>query len=264
MQDVNILNVSIHNISRTELLERLNQSGGVVVTPNVDHLMQLRQDPELGVAYQEADYRVCDSQIIQWASWFLGTPIEEKISGSDFFPAFYEYNRDNEAIKIFLLGAKEGIAEIAQEKINRKLGRKIIVDTYSPPFGFEQDEAECQRIINRINCSGATVLVTGLGTPKQEKWITKYKNQLGQIKIFLAIGATIDFEAGYITRAPKWMRENGLEWLYRLILEPQRLWKRYLIQDIPFFWLILRQKLRSQPFFSKFFVNSKEIDPQKT
>ena len=86
-------------------------------------------------------------------------------------------------------------------------------------------------------------MAIGVGAPKQEKWICKYKHKLPNIKIFLAIGATIDFEAGNIKRAPKWMSDIGLEWLHRLLSEPKRLWKRYLIEDLPFLWLILEQKL---------------------
>ncbi|NER31345.1 MAG: WecB/TagA/CpsF family glycosyltransferase, partial [Symploca sp. SIO1C4] len=88
----------------------------------------------------------------------------------------------------------------------------------------------------------------GVGAPKQEKWICKYKSKLPQIKIFMAIGATIDFEAGNINRAPKWVSEVGMEWLYRLLSEPQRLWKRYLVDDPLFFWLILKQKLKLYKF----------------
>ena len=94
-----------------------------------------------------------------------------------------------------------------------------------------------------INQSEATVLAVGVGAPKQEKWIYKYKNFLPNIKIFLAIGATIDFEAGNIKRAPKIVSNLGFEWLYRLLSEPKRLWKRYLVDALPFFWLILQQKL---------------------
>jgi exopolysaccharide biosynthesis WecB/TagA/CpsF family protein len=145
------------------------------------------------------------------------------------------------------LGAEDGVAHQAQVKINQKVGRQMIVDVYSPPFGFEKDEQECQAIIQRIKDSGATVLAVGLGAPKQEKWIAQYREQLPTIKIFLAIGATIDFEAGYKPRSPKWMSEVGLEWLYRLLSEPRRLWKRYLVDSLPFFWLILKQKFEQHP-----------------
>ncbi len=254
MKTVNILDVAINNISTQELLKSLTRKGGVVVTPNVDHLMKLRKDAELRKVYQQSDYRICDSKIIQFASRFLGTPIHEKISGSDLFPAFYKHHKDNDNITIFLLGAKEGVAKIAQENINQTVGRNMIVDCYSPKFGFEKDEDECQSILEKIKASGATVVAVGLGAPKQEKWINRYKKELPGVKIFLAIGATIDFEAGYKSRSPKWMSELGLEWLYRLLSEPKRLWKRYLIESMPFFALIFRQKIKmvisSKPFFS--------------
>ena len=240
MKRVNLLNISIDNLSQTEVLEQLKS--GIVFTPNVDHLIKLQKDREFLKNYLAADYKLCDSQILIYASKFLGTPIKEKVSGSDFFPAFYNYHKNNEGIKIFLLGAAKGVAKTAQYKINSKVGRTIVVGSHSPSFGFEKNEKECMNIVEMIKQSGATVLAVGVGAPKQEKWIYKYKDQLPNIKIFLAIGATIDFEAGNVKRAPKWMSRIGLEWLYRLLSNPKRLWKRYLIEALPFFWLIVKQK----------------------
>ncbi|MFM1843607.1 MAG: hypothetical protein RLZZ490_2350 [Cyanobacteriota bacterium] len=239
---VNILGTEIDNITLSDLLENLGKTGGLVVTPNVDHLIKLRKDKEFQQVYANADYRICDSKVVQIASYFLGQPIQEKISGSDFFPAFYQTYARNPEIRIFLLGAQPGVAKIAQQKINDKVGRQIIVDAYSPHFGFEKDEVECQKIVDLIKQSGATVLAVGLGAPKQEKWLACYRDKLPLIKIFMAIGGTIDFEAGHIRRSPKWMSEMGLEWLFRLSLEPKRLWRRYLIESLPFFWLVLKQK----------------------
>ncbi|WP_019505668.1 WecB/TagA/CpsF family glycosyltransferase [Pleurocapsa sp. PCC 7319] len=248
MDVVDFLNVSIHNITIHELLTDLNYNGGFVVTPNVDHLVQIQSDRELLKAYYYSNYRVCDSKILQYISFLLGNPIKEKISGSDLFPAFYEYNKYNEDIRIFLLGAKEGVAQQALVNINQKVGRDIIVGAYSPSFGFEQNEPECQAIVERINHSEATVLAVGVGAPKQEKWIAKYRQRLHKIKIFLAIGATIDFEAGTTKRAPKIMSEIGLEWLYRLFTEPNRLWKRYLVDSLPLLWLVSKQKINQYRF----------------
>ena len=243
---VNILNVSIDNISLIELLENL-RSGGVVFTPNVDHIIKLQKDRSFYHIYQKADYCVCDSQLLMLASCFLGSPIQEKISGSDLFPAFYTYYSKDKRVKIFILGGPVGAAEMAREKINAKVGREIIVDSYCPPFGFEKDPVECAKIVEQINNSGATVLAIGVGAPKQEKWIYQHKSSLRNVKTFFAIGATIEFEAGYTPRSPKWMSFAGLEWLYRLIQEPKRLWKRYLIEDSIFFLLILLQKLNLYP-----------------
>ena len=239
---VKILNINIDNISSQKLLKEI-QKGGLIVTPNVDHLIKLQKDEDFYRIYKDADYVICDSKILIWASSFLGNKIQEKISGSDFFPKFYHYYQHHENIKIFLLGGAEGVAEQAGQQINNKLNRQMVVGTYSPSFGFEKNDVECQKIVQLINQSGATVLAIGVGAPKQEKWIDLYRKQLKNIKIFLPIGATIDFEAGWVNRAPKWMSEVGLEWFYRLLSEPKRLWKRYLVESLPFFWLVLQQKL---------------------
>ncbi|MCY7278802.1 MAG: WecB/TagA/CpsF family glycosyltransferase, partial [Phormidesmis sp. CAN_BIN44] len=167
-----------------------------------------------------------------------------KISGSDLFPAFYTYYKHNEDVKIFLLGSEQKVAKTAQQKINAKVGRDIIVAAHSPTFGFEKNEEECQEIVDLIEASEATVLAIGVGAPKQEIWIAEYRNQLSKVKTYLAIGATIDFEAGNFKRAPMWMSQVGFEWLYRLLSEPKRLWKRYFFDAVPFLFLILQQRLQ--------------------
>jgi N-acetylglucosaminyldiphosphoundecaprenol N-acetyl-beta-D-mannosaminyltransferase len=247
---VHILNTWVDNLSMSELLGQLES--GVVFTPNVDHIIKLQRDEEFSKIYDFAHYRVCDSQILMYASKFLGFPLKEKVSGSDLFPAFCKFHRDHENIKVFLLGGDQGVAERAKNRLNTIVGREIVVEALSPSFGFEKNEQECLEIVEKINQTGATVLAIGVGAPKQEKWIYKYRDRLPHVKIFLAIGASIDFEAKTVKRSPKWMSQVGLEWLYRLIREPRRLWKRYLVDDIPFLWLILLQKfgLYTPPSFS--------------
>ena len=262
METVKILNVEINNLSKAEVLKNLDS--GVVFTPNVDHIILLQNDPVFAEVYEEADYRLCDSKILYVVSRFLGTPIREKISGSDFFPAFCNYHKDSEDIRIFLLGAKEGVALQAQENINKKIGREIVVGAHSPSFGFEENEQECLEIVEKIKKSGATVLAVGVGAPKQEKWIYKYKAYLPSIKIFLAIGATIDFEAGNKRRAPKWITEIGLEWLHRLLSEPKRLWRRYLLGGPFFCWLVLKQKFNLSSFSSSRLLKPLPIEESRS
>ena len=179
---VQLLNVQIDNISLLELLRGLKR--GIVLTPNVDHLMQLQKDNTFLKLYAQADYRVCDSQILLYASYFLGTPLKQKISGSDFFPAFCDFHSSSPNVRIFLLGGADGVPEQAAERINSRIGRAIVVGAYSPPFGFENDELECLNIVEKIKHSGATVLAIGVGAPKQEKWIYQYKDKLPAIEIF--------------------------------------------------------------------------------
>ena len=240
MSLVNILNIKINSIYRNDLLRKMEE--GIVFTPNIDHLVKLQKDKGFYDAYKKADWIICDSKIIYLLSKIFKKKIKEAIPGSSLLPEFYNYHKNNDIIKIFLLGAAEGVAEMAKNKINSRLERTMVVESHSPSFGFEKNERECNEIVDKINTSKANVLVVGLGAPKQEKWIVKYKDKLPNVKIFMALGATIDFEAGNITRAPKVFQTFGLEWFYRLIKEPKRLWKRYLIDDLPFFYLILKQK----------------------
>lgn len=240
---VNILNISISNYSFIELLQTLKE--GVVFTPNVDHLMKLQRDRSFYEVYQKADYIVCDSRIIQATSGLVSRGgIKEQIAGSEFFPAFCRYHcNHSKDIRVFLLGGTTKSVSQAQRNLNHKCKNQVVIGGYSPPFGFENDPKECDQIIQRINESGATVLAVGVGAPKQEKWIIEHKHKMPNVKIFFAIGATIDFQAGSRHRPPKWVSRIGLEWAYRLCQEPQRLSRRYFIDDIPYFALILKQKL---------------------
>lgn len=248
---MNILNVRVDDITQQELLEQLNE--GVLVTPNVDDIMKHQHDKEFHKMASKAEFSVCDSKILLLSSKFLGKGLREAIPGSSFFPKYCEYHAKDENIKVFLLGAKEGVAAKAAKNINNKIGRNIIVGTYSPPFGFERKKEECQKIITEISKTDATVVLVGLGNPKQTKWIYKYKDKLPQINLYLALGATIDFEAGNIKRAPKIFQKLALEWIYRMCKDPKRLVRRYLIEDMPFFYYLALQLLGlyKDPFAEK-------------
>jgi exopolysaccharide biosynthesis WecB/TagA/CpsF family protein len=239
-----ILNIDIHQQGFGEFVSQLDS--GLVVTPNVDHLMKLQRDREFYNCYRSAEHVVCDSRIVQFASRFLdpANPIPEKISGSDLLPAWCRHHGQRSAAQtLFLLGGSEQSVGLAGAHLNRLAGREMIVGVYSPPFGFEQDMAECQRIIDQVNQSGATALAVGVGAPKQEIWICRHRQSIPNVHLFFAVGATIEFLSGSIKRAPGWMSRLGLEWLHRLMQEPGRLTKRYLVDDLPFFWLILKQKM---------------------
>lgn len=239
MNSITLLNVRIDNLSMEELLERLDK--GVLVTPNVDDIMKHQKDADFHRYASRAEYSVCDSKVVQLMSIIMGSPLKEAIPGSSFFPAYCNYHAKNEKVKVFLLGAKEGVADIAKQKINARIGREIIVGTYSPPFGFEKDIKECQHIVEVISESRANIVLVGLGNPKQTNWIFKYKDSLPFIDVFMALGATIDFEAGNIKRAPKIFQTLAMEWFYRFLKEPKRLFKRYFIDDIRFFYYFAKQ-----------------------
>lgn len=241
MEATRILNVDILALTRQELLERLDK--GVLVTPNVDHLVKLQRDREFYDVYKKAEWVVCDSKILYLLSKLLKRPLPEAIPGSSFFTSYYMYHKDDQNCRIFLLGAKEGIAAKAMQRINEKVGREIVIGAHSPSFGFEKNEKECEELIDIVNKSGANVLLVGVGAPKQEKWIMKYRDRMHGVDLFMALGATIDFEAGTLKRAPAFWQKIGMEWLYRCMKEPKRLFKRYFVDDMQFFYYFTKQLL---------------------
>ena len=219
MKFIRILNVNILPATQNRLLCELEE--GVLYTPNLDHLIKLQRDREFYDIYQRAEWIVCDSQILYLASKLLKRSLPMAIPGSSFFTAFYNYHANNPNCKIFLLGAAEGVAKKAMENINRRVGRQIVVGAHSPSYGFEKNEQECEELIRIVNESGATVLLVGAGAPKQEKWIAKYRSRMSGVKLFMALGATIDFEAGNIKRAPKLVQILAMEWFYRFLKRTQ-------------------------------------------
>jgi exopolysaccharide biosynthesis WecB/TagA/CpsF family protein len=142
-----------------------------------------------------------------------------------------------------LLGAAEGVAQRAAENLRKKYKGLNVVGTYSPSFGFQDKKDEIELIIKTINDTKPDILAVGLGAPKQEKFIFKYKEKL-RVPVSMAIGATIDFEAGNIKRAPIWMQKTGLEWFYRLCKEPKRMFKRYIIDDVKIINLVLKEIIK--------------------
>lgn len=236
---VRFLNVDILALTQEELLRDLKK--GVLITPNLDHLVKLQKDREFYDAYQKSDWIVCDSTVLYYASKLLKKKLPDVIPGSSFFTEFYRYHAADENCKIFLLGAMEGVAEKAKNNINTAIGRDIVVGAHSPSYGFEKKPDEIEDIIKIINESGANVVLVGVGAPKQEKFIMKYKDRMPGVDIWMALGATIDFEAGNISRAPVFMQKCAMEWLYRFFKEPKRMFRRYFIDDMKFFWLFFKQ-----------------------
>jgi N-acetylglucosaminyldiphosphoundecaprenol N-acetyl-beta-D-mannosaminyltransferase len=197
-----------------------------VVTPNVDHVVLLQHHAGLKAAYAEAGMVLVDGAPVLWSSRLLRCGLPERVAGSDLVPALFDAASADQRLRTYLLGAAPGVADRAAENIRRRWPAVEIVGTYSPPLGFEQDETENAGILDRIAAANPDVLVVGLGAPKQEMWVHEHRDAL-HAKVALCVGATIDFLAGERSRAPIWMREAGLEWLYRVASEPRRLAARY-------------------------------------
>ncbi|NQT22241.1 MAG: WecB/TagA/CpsF family glycosyltransferase [Candidatus Omnitrophica bacterium] len=243
---IHICKTEIDNISMSEAIAQINhviqrKKPCYMVTPNVVHLIRLQGDKHFQEIYKNAIFRIADGLPLLWAARFLGTPLKEKISGSDLFPRLCEL-AVQKGYKLFFLGGNPGDAEKAKTNLMNKYPQIEVVGTYSPPYGFEKDESENKKIISIIKESKPDILLVGLGAPKQEKWIYRYYREIA-VPLSIGIGITFSFMAGTIKRAPLWMQKSGLEWFWRLMMEPGRLWKRYLIDDMKFFWLVYKQKM---------------------
>ena len=200
------------------------------------HCFNLAQkDREYFDILNSCDYLLNDGNGIKIASKIEKLVLKKNLNGTDFIPEIAEMAA-KKGYKIFLLGAKDGIAEEAAVKLKEKFEGLQIAGVHS---GYGLDES----VLEMINNSKADILIAGMGVPMQEKWIRENKSKLGSVKLFVGGGAILDFLSQRIRRAPLFMRKFGLEWVFRLCLEPGRLWRRYLVGNFLFFYYILVLKL---------------------
>lgn len=248
MSRIRFMNTEIDNLTMNEVLDQIEdliqkRINAYVVTPNVDHIIQLERGGKIVDAYDHANLIVCDGKPLVWISKWYGTPIKEKISGSDLFPKLCE-RAAKKGYTMYFLGAAEGVAAKAAEKLCKKFPGLQVVGTFSPAYGFEKDPKQMEEIIKKVRDAHPDILIVGLGAPKQEIFMYENRQKLG-VPISLGLGASLDFEAGNIKRAPRWMADSGLEWLFRITQDPKRLAKRYLVDDIKIFkiaWKYRKEK----------------------
>ncbi len=245
MSRMKFMNTEIDNLTMNEAIQTIDSiiqknNNAYVVTPNVDHIIQLERGGDLVEAYKYADLILTDGKPLIWISKWYGTPIKEKISGSDLFPCLCDLAA-RKGYRMYFLGASEGVAAKAAENLKNRYHGLQVVGTYSPPYGFERDEREIEKIKKQIQEASPHILIVGLGCPKQELFIYHYRQELG-VPISFGLGASLDFEAGEVKRAPKWMADHGLEWVYRITQDPKRLAKRYLVDDMKIIGLAIKYK----------------------
>ncbi len=243
-----LLNTFVNNVTMSEAIATIEDlietnKKAYVVAVNVDVVIKIEKDVYLKKIVNNADMVLVDGQPLVWISKLHGKPLKAKISGSDLVPLLCEVASEK-GYKIFILGGKKQVAERAKEKLESQLPQIRIVGTYAPPFGFENNESELKKINQMISEAQPDILIACFGCPKQEKWI--YENiKKYDAKVSVCAGATVDFLAGNVKRAPRWMSEHGLEWFYRFIQEPQRLFKRYFVDDVKILKLIVKYAKRS-------------------
>ncbi len=234
-----LLNVWADDLSMNELLARLRETGGIVFTVNPDHLYHLQHNPAFLGAYRQADIITVDSHYVQIGLRLCGRRVVNRLSGSDIVPAFCERFGSDPDVRMFLLGAKPGVAETARQTLNAKAGRELVVGAHGPSMNFVNDSAEIDAALDMINASGANVLLVGLGAPKEEILIASWRSRLPNVRVMMGIGATIDYEAGEVKRAPVFLRRIGMEWSYRVFTEPGRYMKRYVRNSRFLWWMLL-------------------------
>lgn len=216
-----------------------------VVTPNVDHVVQLYRRPELRWIYKNAGLTLADGWPLVTMSRVYGKSLPQRVAGSDLVPTLFEgFQQRSKPLKVYLLGGMTGVPQRAACQIQTSWPWVKVVGTCSPPLGFERDSSRNEAIVDSINSSQADVLVIGLGFPKQEIWMDQHADKI-TVPVALCVGATIDFLAGEQTRAPRWMQRFKLEWLHRLATNPKRLASRYALDAVYFPFLCVKEFFES-------------------
>lgn len=209
--------------------------GGAVFTPNVDHVVLAEEQEAFRASYARADLCLADGMPLLWAARLLGSPVPEKVSGSDLAPRLLE-RAAQRGYRVYLLGAAEGVAEKAAGVL--RVAGVNVVGTDAPLVRDPHDPRERGPIVERVRRARPDLVLVAFGAPKQELFIDAIRSELDCV--LLGVGATLDFIAGTARRAPRWMSRHGLEWFYRLLREPRRLWRRYLVRDPKFALIVAR------------------------
>jgi len=245
---VRVLDINIDKVTNQDvlLLVRVfieSREPHQIITANVDFAMLARNDREFRDIVNAAPLCVADGMPLVWASKVLGSPLPERVNGTNLV---YALCRDGQArhYRFFLLGAEEDVCDRAADILARDYPGMEIAGHYSPPFGPFSDD-ENQRIVQKIREAQPDILLVAMGTPKEQKWIAAHQAAC-RVPVAIGIGGALDFVAGKYKRAPVWMQEHGFEWFFRLCVDFRRLWRRYLIQDMPFIPLVFLQRLRTR------------------
>ena len=242
LSQIHILSTRIDNLSMGETLDIIDrniqekkQIHHIVV--NAGKIVAMHQDEQLRKDVNSADIINADGQAVVWASKFLGKPLKERVAGIDLMQNLVKLAYQKK-YKIFFLGAREEIVNKVVKIYQQQYTPEIIAGYRNGYFTKEDEFA----IARQIAGSGADMLFVAISSPKKENFLNTYKNELKNVQFIMGVGGSFDVVAGKIKRAPKWMQNSGLEWLYRLLQEPKRMWKRYLIGNSKFIGLVLKEK----------------------
>jgi N-acetylglucosaminyldiphosphoundecaprenol N-acetyl-beta-D-mannosaminyltransferase len=235
------------NLTEQEVVDHIiNESkagrGGWVLTPNVDICRKASRDPELMALLREPSLTVADGMPLLWAAKAKGTPIVARVTGSSLILTLSEAAAAT-GKAVYLLGGAPGIPDLAGQNLAKLYPGLQVAGSDSPPFAFEESAEAIEQIKAKIGSAAADIIYVGLGFPKQEKLIIELQKALPSAW-YIGCGGAIPIVAGSVPRAPEWMQRAGLEWSHRLMKEPRRLFRRYVLEDLPFaISLLVRVKL---------------------
>jgi N-acetylglucosaminyldiphosphoundecaprenol N-acetyl-beta-D-mannosaminyltransferase len=229
--------VRLHAISESRTIETILSElelgrGGMVVTPNLDHLRRCRTEKSFQATVAEADLVVADGMPLVWASWLQGTPLPGRVAGSDLISSLSAAAAEADR-SVFLLGGQPGTADATKAHFAKEHPTLRVVGTLCPPYGFEYDTKQMAAVVDTLSSANPDIIFVALGSPKQEKLIVHLRDTLPSAW-WLGVGISFSFISGEVRRAPEWMRRSGGEWIHRMIQEPRRLVRRYLINGVPF------------------------------
>lgn len=215
-----------------------------IVGPNAHLVTLAERDDRFAEAMQAADLAVPDGMSVVMASRLLGFPLPERVPGGDLMERMCA-EAAHYGFRVFFLGGLPGAAIMAAHNLHLRYPGLTICGTLCPPMGFELNPVECARLVAEINAVAPDLLCVGFGAPKQEVWMQENRGRL-RVGAILPVGAAFDTQSGLRRRAPKWIQQLGMEWFFRLAMEPRRLWRRYLIGNTQFIVLVLRQWARER------------------
>lgn len=241
---ITLMGCQVDNLSMEETLGRIEQfiqSGQphqhVVV--NVDKLVKASRDPGLRQIINDCALINADGMPVVWASRLLGKPLKERVAGVDLFEALMR-RAGEKGWRVFLLGAREEVVSKVAETYQRKYPRLVLAGYRN---GYWKGEAEELDVARQIRDSRADLLFVAISSPKKEQFLGRYQAEMG-IPFAMGVGGTFDVAIGRVKRAPRWMQKSGLEWFYRFLQEPRRMFRRYFIDDMAFIWLFIKEAAR--------------------
>lgn len=243
---IEILGVKIDKISKSEAIEKIGEflkSGKqhLVVTPNPEFIMRAQVDEEFRKILNEASLALADGTGLILASRYLGRPLESRLTGMDMILEIFQLAEKNH-YKIFLLGGFEGVAKAAAGWLKNKFPKLEIVGAESGAVVSKDQLPGLEpELKDKIIAAKPEILLVAFGAPKQEKWLAKYLKELPSVRVGIGVGGAFDFLAGRSRRAPRFLRKLGLEWLWRLILEPWR-FNRIMTALVRFSWAVVKSK----------------------